>query len=143
MIVLDTNVVSEVMRARPDARALRWLDAQSADDLWVTSITVAELLHGIARLPTGRRRRALAQAASEMLTDDLGGRCLDFDARAAVAYAALCAARERSGKPIHMADAQIAAICELHGAALATRNRRDFTGLQITLIDPWAAPASD
>ena len=140
MIVLDTNVLSELMRARPDNAVVAWLDGQAPDELFTTAITVAEILHGIARLPEGKRKSSLHRLAIETFADDFAGRILAFDELAAEQYADAVFARERSGQPISMADAQIAAICRCHGAPLlATRNLKDFRGLGINLIDPWAA----
>lgn len=138
MILLDTNVVSELMRARPEPRVLSWLDRQVPDRLWLSSVVVAELLSGLARLPAGARQQGLLDAANGLIFEDFGMRVLPFDLEAAAAYAALLAQRERLGRAIAMADAQIAAICQVHRAALATRNTRDFRGADLELIDPWA-----
>jgi predicted nucleic acid-binding protein len=141
VIVLDTNVLSESMRLRPEPQVLAWLDANPSDELWLTSITVAEILLGIARLPQGKRKLGLLEVASRMFSEDFEGRILAFDAQAAAEYAALVSARSRQGKPINMADAQIAALCRVHGATLATRNTRDFGGLGLSLVDPWRMQA--
>lgn len=137
MIVLDTNVVSEIMRAQPNPAVVAWLDAQAPGELWLTSIVAAELMHGVARLPDGARKRQLAQAMQAMLEEDFAARVLPFDLGSASVYADLCAQRERAGLPIAMADAQIAAVCLAHGAVLATRNRAHFEGLGFTVVDPW------
>ncbi len=137
-MVLDTNVVSELMRSEPDAAVLAWLNDQPADTLWLNSVVVSELLYGIARLPDGKRRAQLAQAVQAMLAEDFSGRVLPFDLEAAVVYADLVAMRERQGQPVDMADGQIAAICLAHGASLATRNTKHFDGLGLTLLNPWA-----
>jgi len=140
MIVLHTNVLSELMRARPDDAVVAWADARAPDQLLTTANTVADILHGIARLPDGRRKSALHEAAIETFADDFAGRILVFDELAAEQYAELVSARERSGQPISMADAQIAAICRCQDAPLlATRNLKDFRGLGINLINPWEA----
>ncbi len=139
MIVLDTNVLSELMRREPDRHVVAWLDARADVELMVSAVTVAELLYGIGRLPEGKRKADLLDAAAAMLQEDFGGRVLPFDELAAAHYASLAVLRERSGRPISMADAQIAAICLSHGAALATRNGKDFAGLALALIDPWLA----
>jgi predicted nucleic acid-binding protein len=141
VIVLDTNVLSASMRLRPEPQVLAWLDANPSDELWLTSITVAEILLGIARLPQGKRKLGLLEVASRMFSEDFEGRILAFDAQAAAEYAALVSARSRQGKPINMADAQIAALCRVHGATLATRNTRDFGGLGLSLVDPWRMQA--
>jgi toxin FitB len=137
LIVLDTNVVSEMMRPAPDATVLNWLNAQVADELWLNSVVVSELLFGIARLPGGARKRQLADTFAAMLSEDFVGRILSFDLEAAVIYAELVAVREAKGRPVAMADAQIAAICLAHGAKLATRNTKHFEGLGLVLVNPW------
>jgi len=111
MIVLDTNVLSELMRREPNPRVVAWLDALPASELVITAITVAEILHGIARLPSGKRKRLLYAQAIAMLEEDFASNILPFDTDAAVHYAALVAACETSGRPASMADALIAAIC--------------------------------
>ena len=136
MIVLDTNVVSELMRPSPEAAVLAWINNQAAETLWLNSVVVSELLYGVARLPDGKRRAQLAQAVQTMLAEDFSGRVLPFDLDAAVVYADLVAMRERQGQPVDMADAQIAAICLAHGATLATRNTKHFEGLNLTLRNP-------
>ena len=137
MIVLDTNVVSELMRPTPNADVLAWLDSQAADALWLNSVVLSELLYGIARMPEGARRAQLAQAVQAMLAEDFAGRVLPFDLDAAAVYADLVATRERQGQPVAMADAQIAAICLAHGATLVTGNTKYFEGLGLTLCNPW------
>lgn len=141
MIVLDTNVVSELMRPRPDQHVVDWIDARPADQLAVTAVTAAELLYGAAGLPPGRRQRAVLDGVVAVLRDDFAGRILAFDAASAERYALVVVERERSGRPISMADAQIAAICASRSAALATRNLRDFAGTEVDLVDPWQATA--
>jgi len=135
MIALDTNVVSELMRATPDDRVMRWLDAQAPDTLVITSVTVAELLYGIARLPAGRKRTQLEAALAETIEEEFT--ILPFDEAAAVDYATIVASQELRGRKVSMADAMIAATCMTAGATLATRNTKDFDPLGIELIDPW------
>lgn len=137
MIILDTNVLSEFTRKAPDVAVLAWLDSLPSADVAMTAITASELLHGVARLPTGRRRTALADAVSALIDDDFAGRVEPFDAPAAQAYAIVVADRERLGHPIAVADAQIAAICRARHATLATRNTKDFQDTGIDLVDPW------
>jgi predicted nucleic acid-binding protein len=137
VIALDTNVISELARREPDPGVLAWLDSLEVSDVVTTSITAAELRYGVARLPDGRRKRELAMVIRGILTEDFGGRVLPFDERASVRYADIVAGRERAGKPIGIADAQIAAICQDLGAILATRNIPDFGETGIELIDPW------
>ena len=138
MIVLDTNVVSEMLRSRADSRVVEWLDRQRIEECYLTSVNVAELTYGVARLPAGRRRDALAAGLTVILEDDFAGRILPFDLAAAQAYALLVTDRERRGRPISGFDAQRASICWVHSAQLATRNVRDFDGLDIEVVNPWA-----
>ncbi|MGE6607545.1 type II toxin-antitoxin system VapC family toxin [Halomonas sp. NPDC076908] len=137
MIVLDTNVLSELMRPVPDAQVVGWLDSQDAMSVTISAITVAEILYGIERLPDGSRKRGFAAMASAMFEEDFSGRILPFDSEAAVHYAEQVAASESEGRLVHMADAQIAAICIRHEAVLATRNIKDFSTLNVETINPW------
>ncbi|MCU7247893.1 type II toxin-antitoxin system VapC family toxin [Pseudomonas koreensis] len=137
MILLDTNVLSEFMRAEPEARVIAWIDAQPAMDLAISAITVAEILHGIARLPFGKRKQKFEAHAMAMFEEDFAGRILPFDAHAAVEYATLVADGEAKGRAMSMADAQIAAICRTHGASIATRNVKDFEFSGVDVINPW------
>ncbi|MFO0684754.1 MAG: type II toxin-antitoxin system VapC family toxin [Sandaracinus sp.] len=139
MIVLDTNVLSELMRASPERRALAWVNAQPASQLYTTSVSEAEIRAGIAMLPKGKRRDALAAAADAMFEVDLGGRVLPFAREAARVYALILTSRGRSGRPISAFDAQIAAICRAADARLATRNVADFDGCGLDVVDPWSA----
>lgn len=140
MIVLDTNVVSELMRPRADAAVVDWVDRQHAGDLWLTAVTLAELLYGIGRLPDGRRKADLATRLEAMVEEDLDHRIAVFDVTAASHYADIVVVRERAGRPISAADAQIAAICRSHGALLATRNIDDFAATGIAIANPWIDP---
>ncbi len=137
MIVLDTNVVSELMRAAPADRVVDWVDRQWASECYLTAITLAELLYGVARLADGRRKTEITELIEAMVTDDFEHRVAAFDEPAAAHYADIVVRRERSGRPISQADAQIAAICRSHGAVLATRNVDDFTETGIIIINPW------
>lgn len=137
MIVLDTNVVSELTRPQADAAVVTWVDRQLASDLWLTAVTLAELLYGIGRLPDGRRKVELATRLDAMVAEDLDHRIAGFDATAASHYADIVVGRERVGRPISTADAQIAAICRSHGAELATRNVGDFEATGVTIANPW------
>lgn len=139
MIVLDTNVLTEPMRPDPSERVMRWFGAQSPSDLFTTSVTVSEVLHGVRLLAAGKKRSALEAQAEAMFTRELAGRILPFGLEAARAYAALAADRRRAGKPISAFDAQIAAITRAAGATLATRNTSDFEGCGIRLVNPWTA----
>jgi len=138
MIILDTNVLSEIMRAEPSAIVLHWLEAQHTAQLFTTSITEAEILYGLALMDDGRRRRDLEVAAHAMFARDFAGHILPFDSTAAQAFADIVATRRRIGRPISQADAQIAAIARSRGAKVATRNIEDFKACGIALIDPWA-----
>ena len=137
MIVLDTNVVSELMKSAPDAAVARWIAEQQATTLYTTSITQAEVLHGILLLPAGKRRAALETAAEAMFDKDFGGRVLPFGSDAARAYAQIAAQRRRSGRPISNFDAQIAAITRTVRAVAATRNVADYDDCGIKVVNPW------
>ena len=139
MIILDTNVLGALMRASPDPPVVAWLDRQPAESIWITSITLFETRFGLALLPSGRRRQALESGFDLLLKEDLEERVLDFDSAAATAAAALAAARQKSGRPVDMRDAQIAGIVLARRATLATRNVRHFADLKISMVDPWAA----
>lgn len=138
MIVLDTNVVSEPLRATPDHRVVAWLDEQHVETLYLTSITLAELRYGIAVLPDGRRKRVLDEQLEGVTLPLFQGRVLDFDDAASRTYARLQAAARRDGRPFGVMDSLIAAICSVHGFALATRNVGDFATAGLDLINPWA-----
>lgn len=137
MIILDTNVVSEPLRPEPEPAVLAWLDAQAPATLFLTSITLAELLAGVAALPAGRRRNKLGQALTEQVLPLFEGRVLAFDMPAAHAFAQVHSGAQAAGNPISFADAAIAAIACAHGYALATRNVRGFKGADVEVIDPW------
>lgn len=136
MIVLDTNVVSEIFRPAPSPRVLQWLAAQHRPDLYVTAVTMAELLYGVERLPEGKRRESLMSAA-EAFFQDFEARILPFDQRCARDFSKLVAAREAICRPILQPDGMIAAIARARHASLATRNMRDFEHCGVKLIDPW------
>lgn len=133
MIILDTNVLSELMKPQGSLVVRRWVAAQSRLELFTTAITQAEVLYGIALLPSGKRQNELSQAAQFMFAEDFTGRILPFDEIAAIAFARIAAERRRTGNPISQADAQIASICYVHQALLATRNISDFEGCGIRL----------
>lgn len=136
MIILDTSVLSALMRRVPDPPVVAWLDRQPAESVWVTSVTLFEARLGLARLPPGRRRRALETAFSRLLEDDLENRVLDFDAAAASSAASLAAERPRAGRPADLRDRQIAGIALARRATLATRTVRHFAGLTVPVVDP-------
>ena len=137
MIILDTNVLSALMRIAPEAQIVRWLDHQPAESIWITAITLFETRLGLALLPKGRRRQLLELAFDRLLEEDLENRVLDFDSAAATEAAALAAARQRAGRTVDMRDTQIAGIALARRATLATRNVRHFEDLSVTVIDPW------
>lgn len=141
MILLDTNVLSELVRPEPDRGVTEWLDSLDPTAVATTAITAAELLYGVARLPAGRRKERLGEAIHGLIEEDLEGRVEPFDAAAAGRYAELHGDRERAVRPISAADAQIAAICRKLGATLATRNTSDFEDTGIDLLDPWQESA--
>lgn len=136
MIVLDTNVVSELMRPVPEPAVEDWVRRQGPRSLTTTAVTIGELRYGLARLPQGRRATLLRSAADDLLAP-FADRVLPYDEAATTAYGAISADRERAGRPIAALDAQIAAICRSQGHALATRNIKDFIDTGIQLIDPW------
>jgi len=137
VIILDTNVLSALMRTAPDMDVVRWLDDQPAESIWITSITLFETRLGLALLPNGRRQRLLELAFDRLLSEDLENRVLDFDSAAATEAAALAASRQRAGRPVDMRDTQIAGIAVARRATLATRNVRHFQDLSVTVVDPW------
>jgi predicted nucleic acid-binding protein len=139
VIVLDTNVVSELMRPTPDERVIRWVDQYQADSVFTTAVTAAELQYGIARLSDGRRKTVLTTKVADLLVEDFQDQVLPFGITAAAYYARIATARERAGRPISMADAQIAAICRQYNAELATRNTKDFADTGVHVHDPWNA----
>ena len=137
MFVLDTNVVSELMRARPNSEVLGWMDNQLTDGLFVTSVTEAEIRTGIAILPEGERQRGLAAAAERLFGVFFADRILPFDSDAAQAHAMLAAERRAAGRPISQSDCQIAAIGHSRGAPVVTRDVDDFKGCGVDVINPW------
>jgi predicted nucleic acid-binding protein len=139
MIILDTNVLSELMRPKPSARVAAWVGKQPAMELLTTSIIEAEIFCGIELLTKGKWRESLLSAAEAMFAEDLAGRVFSFDSDAARVFSSIATQRRILGKPISHPDAQIAAIAQVRGATLATRNVADFEGCDIHLVDPWSA----
>ncbi len=137
MIILDTNVLSALMRAQPDVRVIDWLDRQAPESIWITSITLFESRLGLALLPEGRRKQALEGAFERLLNEHLQNRVLGFDAAAALEAAMLAAARQRAGRPVDLRDTQIAGIAAARRASIATRNLRHFQDLSVPVINPW------
>ena len=139
MIILDTNVISELLRPAPEPKVEHWLSAQEGLNVYLTSISEAELRFGLAIMGNGKHRAALVDAVDRILREDLAGRILPFDSDAAQSYATIAASRRAAGRPIAQADCQIASIADTRGATVATRNTTDFEGCEIDLINPWTA----
>lgn len=138
MILLDTNVLSELMRPNPNNGVVTWIDALSDDDVWISAITVGEVRLGLALLPEGRRKQTLIGLAEEMFQEEFFEKCLPFDYQAAEVYAQIVSSRSRQGRPIAVEDAQIAAIALSVDLELATRNVKDFLGIEeLKLVNPW------
>ena len=137
MVVIDTNVVSELMRLTPEPAVMSWFSAQDSAELYLTAVSEAELRAGAAVLPAGRRRERLAAEVDAVVREDFAGRVLSFDSAAARACAAIAASRRSMGRPILEADCQIAAIARVRDAAVATRDGADFEHCGIAVIDPW------
>ena len=139
MIVLDTNVLSALMRVEPDRAVVRWLNGLAAESMWTTSITLFEVQFGIDVLPDGERKTALQNAFHQAVYEDMQGRILDFDAPAAAAAGTIAARQRALGRPVDMRDAQIAGIIAARRATLATRNVLHFADAGVTTVDPWSA----
>jgi predicted nucleic acid-binding protein len=137
VIVLDTNVLSALMRTKPDADVVEWLDRQPADSIWVTSITVFEARFGLSLLTKGRRRSSLERAFNRVLIEDLASRVLNLDEMAASAAGELAAERQRAGRVVDLRDTLIAGIAQARRATIATRNTRHFEGLDVPVVNPW------
>jgi predicted nucleic acid-binding protein len=139
MLLLDTNVLSVLLRAEPEKVVAGWISGQRSAPLYTTSICQAELWSRIAIMPVGHRRLYLEQAVYAMFVEEFDGRVLAFDDQAALAYAQIFAARRRAGRPGATADLMIAAIAQIHAASVVTRNVRDFDGCGVPVINPWDA----
>ena len=138
MTILDTNVFSEFMRPAPSPQVIRWVERQrSSRELWLTAITVAEVLFGIEALPKGKRRDGLHSDVEASFAHDFAGRIVAFDEAAARAFPEIAVSRGLRGRPISLFDAQIAAIASVHGATVATRNTADFEGCGVRVVNPW------
>jgi predicted nucleic acid-binding protein len=136
-VLLDTNVLSELLRARPDATVLAWVASQPANGLFVSAVTQAEMMLGARLLPAGKRRQRLEKALEAMFLEDFTGRVLPFDSGSAADYAVVVATRRGAGASISQFDGQIAAIALSHRLGLATRNVSDFEGCGLALTNPW------
>ena len=137
MIILDTNVLSEMLRLQPEKSVIDWLASKGIAQMFTTAVTEAEIRYGVDRLEPGKRKDTLALAVAGLFSSDLAGRILAFDSEAAVIYGHIVSVRERSGRPISQFDAQIAAIARSCGADIATRNVRDFEDCGVRLVNPW------
>src|SRR6267154_468510 len=138
MIVLDTNVLSALMRREADPAVVTWLDLQPSESVWTMAVTIFEIRFGLELLAPGRRKRLLEDAFSRALNEDFQGRILPFDRDAAEEAAHRAAERRAVGKPVDFRDLEIAGIVAARRGTLATRNARHFQGLRIELVDPWA-----
>src|SRR5450755_841032 len=137
MIILDTNVLSELMRPKPSANVLRWIEKQPEMEVFTTSITEAEIFYGIEILPKGKRRDLLTAVAEAVFAEDFSGRVFGFDSEAARLFSKIMSSRRASGRPISQSDAQIAAIAKVARAKLATRDVQDFEQCGIDVVNPW------
>jgi predicted nucleic acid-binding protein len=137
VIILDTNVLSALMQRQPDAVVVGWLDAQAAQGIWISSITLFEARYGLESLADGQRKTQLKHRFDELLKIDLGNRVVVFDVPAARQAARLAAARKERGRPIDIRDTFIAGIATTQGATLATRNTRHFDDLPTPVVNPW------
>lgn len=139
MIVLDTNVVSELMKPAADQRVVQWLDDQLADTLWLTSIILAELLNGLELMPEGKRKRDLFQLLDDIVGEMIGNRVLSFDAIMARKFATIYSSTRSKGISVGFADCQIAAAALTHGYSIATRDELPFKAMGCTVINPWTS----
>ncbi|OJW30454.1 MAG: VapC toxin family PIN domain ribonuclease [Rhodospirillales bacterium 69-11] len=137
MLVLDTNMLSEIMRPEPERKVADWIVRQQSEELFTAAVCQAEILSGLAVMPSGRRRTELEEAARAMFTDDFDGRVLPFDIEAASAYAKVFAARRNAGRPSGTIDLMLAAIARARGASVVTRNVADFEGVGVAIFNPW------
>jgi predicted nucleic acid-binding protein len=138
MILLDTNVISEIMRPRPEPRVTEWIQSLPRSEFWTSTVVVAELLSGIDMMPIGRKQKGLREAVELMIAEDFHGQILSFDLAAARCFGEIFSTRQRMGRPINEMDAQIAATARVHGAAVATRNIKDFVGCDLVVFNPWS-----
>ena len=140
MIVLDTNVLSEVVRPAPSGAVLRWFASQEPMEIFTTTITQAEVFYGVEAMPAGKRRLRLHKAIEKLFLEEFPNRVLPFDEAAAALYARIVSSREAMGRPISQFDAMIAAISRSHRAVLATRNVQDFEHCGVRTLNPWDDP---
>ena len=137
--LIDTNVVSETLKPRPEIRVVDWIGRQVASDLFLAAISLGELVRGVRGMKDGAKRERFERWLDRDLAAQFQGRILPFDREAAVIWGGIMGDGDRAGWPRPMADAQIAAVARRHGLTLATRNLRDFAGMEVALFDPWAA----
>ena len=138
MIVLDTNIISELMRTNPAREVVNWLDAQASETVFITSVTVAEISYGLEALPAGKRYHALQSRFQRFVTQAFQERILNFNQEAAYSYGKLMAHRKRVGRPMSVPDGQIAAIALVRDMTLVTRNIKDFDCIELDLINPFS-----
>jgi predicted nucleic acid-binding protein len=138
MIILDTNVLSEMVQPRPAEHVVAWLDKQARSSIWITSVTIFEIRFGLQLLPVGRKRSHVTVALEAVLADEIGGRVAPFDTSAAEYSAELMASRHKRGRPVELRDTMIAGIVLARHASLATRNITHFEGLSVPVVNPWA-----
>jgi hypothetical protein len=139
VILLDTNVVSEAMRIVPDPGVLRWLNESETSDLYLSTITIAEVSYGLQILPEGRRRDAISERFEQFVKRGFSHRVLSFDEPAAIVYGEIMARTRKIGRPMSVPDGQIAAIAKTHNLVVATRNTEDFEPTGMELVNPWGA----
>jgi predicted nucleic acid-binding protein len=137
MLMLDTNMLSEMMRPEPERKIADWIVRQPSDELFTAAVCQAEILSGLAVMPSGRRRTELEEAARAMFAADFDGRVLPFDTEAAAAYAEIFTARRKAGRPSGTIDLMLAAIARVRGASVVTRNVADFEGVGVAIVNPW------
>ena len=137
MLMLDTNILSEMMRSEPERKIADWIVRQPSNALFTAAVCQAEILSGLAIMPSGRRRDELEEAVRAMFAEDFDGRVLPFDTEAAAAYAEIFAARRKLGRPSGTVDLMLAAIARVHGARVVTRNVADFEGVGVSVVNPW------
>lgn len=137
MIILDTNVLSALMQQRPDPAVIAWMDAQAADSVWITTITVFEARFGLELLPKSKRRQSLVDAFEALVEQDLEGRVLEIDSLSAASAATLAARRRKAGQPVDFRDTLIAGVALARRATIATRNIRHFADLTVPVVNPW------
>lgn len=137
MIILDTNVISELMRVTPEPKVIDWLERQQASNLAITAIAIAEIQRGILRLPEGKKKIALQEGFRQFIASAFSGRVIPFDEGAALEYGVIAASREKAGFNTDAVDLMIVAIAKYHNASVATRNIKDFKGCDVAIINPW------